>query len=273
MAYIVAEIGINHNGDRQRAIALIEAARECGCDAVKFQKRTVEVVYTAEELRQERPNPFGQTNGDLKRGLEFGADVYAHLFRCAAHAGIDCFASVWDQESLEFMEQFSPPYHKIPSPLITDEALLRDCRQTGRALVLSTGMSSIQQIDRAVNVVGKDNLVLLHCKSAYPCPLYAVNLRAIETLKQRYGCSVGYSGHEMGIWPSIGAVALGCTMVERHFTLSRSDWGSDQSFSLEPREMAEFVKVARELEASLGTGELGLAECEVAAMQKLRRIL
>ncbi len=270
--YVVAEIGINHNGDLNLALELIRAAKNAGCDAVKFQKRTIDRVYTPAELRQHRPNPFGDTNGDLKRGLEFTHEVYVRLFQCAAEVGIGCIASVWDRESVDFIDRFGPPFHKIPSPLLTDDDLLRHCRASGRPLVLSTGMSTLDQIDHAVEVVGTENLVLLHCRSAYPCPPNTVNLRAIESLRQRYGCLVGYSGHELGIWPSVGAAVLGSVMIERHLTTDRTNWGSDQSVSLEPHDMGQLVTAIRTLEVSLGNGELGVAECELPALRKLRRV-
>jgi len=269
--YIVAELGINHNGDLNIAKQLIDVAVKAGCDAVKFQKRTIEVVYTPEELARPRPNPFGNTNGELKRGLEFGFEDYKEIFRYCKRHNIDCFASVWDEASVDFMEQLAPPCYKIPSPMLTYDCLLKYCGQTKRPLILSTGMSTLEQIRHAVEVLDSSNLILLHCKSIYPCPLELVNLNAIQTLKTGFPYPVGYSGHESGIWVSLAAVALGSIMVERHITLSRQMWGTDQAVSLEPDELSQMVQTIRAVETAMGTGEITILPSEMPTLEKLRR--
>ncbi len=270
--YVIAEIGINHNGDLAIARQLIAAAAEAGCDAVKFQKRTVDVVYSAEELARPRESPFGTTNGDLKRGLEFGREQYEAIDATCRELGIDWFASCWDEASVDFIESFSPPCFKIASASLTDDDLLRHHRRYGRPILLSTGMSTLAQIDHAVEVLGKQDLVLLHTTSTYPSKVEELNLRAITTLAERYGVPVGYSGHEVGLAPSVAAAALGACVVERHITLDRAMWGSDQSASVEPQGFARLVRDVRVLEAALGDGVKRLYDSEVPVMQKLRRV-
>jgi N-acetylneuraminate synthase len=269
--YIVAEIGINHNGDLDLAKRLVRIAAESGCNAVKFQKRTPRLAYTPEELAAPRASPFGMTNGDLKRGLELDRSAYEALFALARDYGVDCFASVWDVESIEFLEEFDPPCHKIPSPLLIDAELIDACRATGRPLILSTGMSTHEEIQEAVERAGEKDLILLSCTSAYPCPADDVNLARISRLRELFACPVGYSGHELGVWPSIAAAALGADLIERHVTVSRRLWGSDQKASLEPSLLARLVEAVREIEPALGSGELRLLESELPAQAKLRR--
>lgn len=269
--YIVAEIGINHNGDVAIAKQLIKVAADVGCEAVKFQKRTVSEVYSAEELAMARVSPFGKTNGDLKHGLEFGQDEYRQIFAYAAELNIHCTASVWDESSIDFLEQFDPPFYKIPSPMLTHKALLKRCQQTNKPIVLSTGMSALDQVSSAVELLGPDNLILLHCTSAYPCPPSALNLRAIETLRNTFGCAAGYSGHEDGILLTVASRMLGSVMIERHVTLDRQMWGTDQSISLEPDQLEEMVQGIRSIEVALGSGEIGIRDCELPALKKLRR--
>jgi N-acetylneuraminate synthase len=269
--YIVAEIGINHNGDVELAKRLIDIAAEAGCDAVKFQKRTVDVVYSPEELLAPRNSPFGTTNGDLKRALEFGYAAYSTLFRHAQTLGIDAFASVWDVDSVTFMEQFDGAFLKIPSPLLTHGLLLERCRRSATPIVLSTGMSTPDEIRHAIKILEDADLTLLACTSCYPCPPEEINLRAIETLRRTFGLPIGYSGHELGLGPSVAAVALGAVMVERHITVARDMWGSDQKFSLEPGELRHMVKAIRDVESALGDGRIDLRESEVPALRKLRR--
>jgi N-acetylneuraminate synthase len=270
--FIVAEIGINHNGDVEIAKKLIDAAALAGCDAVKFQKRTVEVVYTAEELAKPRENPFGPTNGDLKRGLEFGYKQFAEIDRYCREKGILWFASCWDEASVDFIEQFNPPCYKIASASLTDDALLRHHRRYRRPIIVSTGMSTQAQIDHAVKVLGVKDLILLHCTSTYPSKVEELNLNAIRTLRERYGVPVGYSGHEVGLAPSVGAAALGACMLERHITLDRAMWGSDQAASVEWQGFWRLVKDVRALEVAIGDGVKRLYESEVPVMQKLRRV-
>ena len=206
--YVVAEIGINHNGDIDIAKKLIDIAASAGCDAVKFQKRTVEVVYTKEELARPRESPFGQTNGDLKRGLEFGLEQYRIIDAYCRDKGIVWFASCWDEESVDFIEQFHPPAYKIASACLTDDDLLIYTRAKGKPIILSTGMSSLDQIDYAVKILGKENLIILHSSSTYPAHYEELNLRLIPVLQHQFAVPIGYSGHETGIPSSVAAVAL-----------------------------------------------------------------
>jgi N-acetylneuraminate synthase len=270
--YVIGEIGINHNGDLGIARRLIDVAAIAGAQAVKFQKRTVDVVYTAEELAKPRENPFGPTNGDLKRGLEFGVDQYQAIARYCEEKGVDWFASCWDEGSVDFIEQFSPPAYKIASASITDDSLLKHHRKTGRPMIVSTGMCTMAQIDHAVEVLGTDQLVLLHTTSAYPAKVGDLNLRMIPQLRERYGVPVGYSGHEVGLASSFAAVALGACMVERHITLDRAMWGTDQSASVEPQGLMKLVRDIRVIEQSLGDGVKKVSADEVPIMKKLRRV-
>jgi len=271
-ALVIAEIGINHNGSLELALRLVAAAARAGCQAVKFQKRTVTEVYSAAELLAPRESPFGRTNGDLKHGLEFGESEYRAIDSACREAGLLWFASCWDQASVDFLEAFDPPCYKIASPCLTDHALLRRHRQTGRPLLLSTGMSTLDQIDAAVETVGTEGLVLMHCTSSYPSQAHELNLRAIPALARRYGVPVGYSGHEVGLAATVAAVALGAAAVERHLTLDRAMWGSDQAASIEPHGFERLVKDIRAVELALGDGVKRVYPSEVAAMDKLRRV-
>lgn len=270
--YVVGEIGINHNGDLGLARKLIDCAALAGAQAVKFQKRTVEVVYSAEDLARPRENPFGSTNGDLKRGLEFGPDQYKNIDDYAKSHDIDWFASCWDEASVDFMERFAPPAYKLASASLTDDNLLKHHRQTGRPLILSTGMSTLKQMDHAVEVLGTENLIVLHATSAYPAKIEHLNLSMIPQLRERYAVPVGYSGHEVGLAASLAAVALGANMVERHITLDRAMWGSDQAASVEPQGLMRLVRDIRNVEISLGDGVKVVTEDEVPVMKKLRRV-
>lgn len=270
--YIVGEIGINHNGDLGIARRLIDVASVAEADAVKFQKRTVEVVYTPEELAKPRENPFGPTNGDLKRGLEFGRDAYQHIDRYCREKKIAWFASCWDEASVDFMEQFNPPAYKIASASLTDDHLLRHHRATKRPMIVSVGMSTLAQVDHAVEVLGTQDLILLHTTSAYPAKIADLNLRMIPVLRERYGVPVGYSGHEVGLATTYAAVALGAAMVERHITLDRAMWGSDQAASVEPQGLMKLVRDTRTIESSLGDGVKKVTDDEIPIMKKLRRV-
>jgi N-acetylneuraminate synthase len=270
--YVLAEIGINHNGDTQIAQKLIDVAAFAGCEGVKFQKRTIEVVYTPDDLAKPRESPFGETNGDLKRGLEFGRSEYEKIDAYCANKPIAWTASCWDEASVDFIDAFDPPFYKIASPSLTDDALLRYTRAKGKPIVLSTGMSTLDQIDHAVEVLGKEDLVLLHCCSAYPSMYDQLNLRAIPVLRERYGVPVGYSGHETGIASSVAAVTLGACIVERHVTLDRSLWGTDHAASLEPNGIMRVVRDIRLVESALGDGEKSLLPAEIPIMRKLRRV-
>lgn len=270
--YVVAEIGINHNGDLAIAKRLIDVAYGAGCSAVKFQKRTVEVVYTEVELARPRESPFGDTNGELKRALEFGRDQYREIDAYCRSVGMVWFASPWDEASVDFLEEFSVPCHKIASASLTDDSLLRHVRATGKPVILSTGMSTMAQIDHAVQVLGREDLIILHATSTYPANYDELNLRVIPVLAQRFGVPIGYSGHETGIPSSVAAVALGACMVERHLTLDRAMWGSDQAASLEPNGITRLMRDVRLVESSMGDGQKRLMEREVPIMQKLRRV-
>jgi N-acetylneuraminate synthase len=270
--FLVAEIGINHNGNVEIAKKLIDAASLAGFDAVKFQKRTVEVVYTPEELAKPRENPFGPTNGDLKRGLEFGLQQYEEIDRYCWGKGILWYASCWDEGSIDFIERFNPPCYKIASASLTDDNLLRHHRMYGRPIILSTGMSTLEQIDHAVEVLGTEDLIILHCTSTYPSAVEELNIKTMESLRKRYGVPIGYSGHEVGLATSVAAAAVGACMIERHITLDRAMWGSDQAASIEPQGIWRLVKDVRAIEKAMGSGEKCVWPSEVPVMKKLRRV-
>ena len=270
--YIIAELGINHQGSLETACRLMEAAKEAGCEAVKFQKRTVEAVYTEEELARPRESIYGTTNGDLKRGLEFSASEYERIDRECGRLNLDWSASCWDRESVETIAQFQPPWLKIPSALITDLELLRAYRATGIPLIMSTGMSSWEEIDQAVEAVRGVPLTLLHCHSSYPSPLEEINLACIQSFKTRYpGCRVGYSSHTVSPWPCLMAAVYGAEVIEFHLTLDRSMWGSDQAASLEPAAAKELVEEIRTWERCKGDGEKRVYPSEEVVKAKLRR--
>jgi len=269
--FIVAEIGINHNGDVNLAKKLIDMAVFAGCDAVKFQKRTIELVYTPEELAKERESPFGTTNGDLKRGLEFGEKEYQEIDRYCKERGIIWFASPWDVRSVDFLEKFNVPCYKIASPCLTDDELLKYVKSKGKPIILSTGMSTEEEIKRAVKILGEKNLVVLHCTSTYPSKLEELNLKVINWLKKEFNCPVGYSGHETGIVEPVMAVVLGACVVEKHITLDRAMWGSDHAASLEPNGLNRLVRDIRNLPVCLGNGEKRVYDSEIPIIQKLRK--
>jgi len=270
--YVIAEIGINHNGDLDIAKKLIDVAVSAGCDAVKFQKRTIDVVYTKEELARPRENPFGPTNGDLKRGLEFGAEQFAAIDAYCREQNIVWFASCWDEASVDFIDAFNPPAYKIASASLTDDDLLVHTRAKGKPIILSTGMSSLQQIDHAVQVLGKQDLIILHSSSTYPAHYEELNLRVIPVLAQQFAVPIGYSGHETGIPSSVAAAAIGACMVERHLTLDRAMWGSDHAASLEPNGMTRLVRDIRLVETAMGDGVKRVLDRELPVIEKLRRV-
>lgn len=270
--FIIAEIGINHNGSLAMAKKMIDIAVTTGCDAVKFQKRTVDIVYTKEELAKERKSVFGNTNGDLKRGLEFGEEEYSEIDSYCKQKGILWFASCWDENSVDFMEKFDTPCYKIASASLTDDNLLKHIKSKGKPVLLSTGMSTMEQIKHAVSILGEDNLVLYHCTSTYPSNMDEINLKVIETLKKEFSCPIGYSGHERGVTPSVLAVALGADSVERHITLDRTNWGSDQAASLEMAGLYHLVRDVRQVPYLLGDGIKKVYPRELPIIDKLRRV-
>jgi N-acetylneuraminate synthase len=270
--YVIAEIGINHNGDIDLAKRLISIAHAAGCDAVKFQKRTIDVVYSPEELAKPRESPFGETNGDLKRGLEFGAEQYEEIAGYCRSIKMTWFASCWDEESVDFIAKFNPPCYKIASASLTDDLLLRHARGMGEPIILSTGMSTVAEIDHAVDVLGRDDLILMHAVSTYPAQYDEINLRRIQTLTDRYRVPIGYSGHETGIPSSVAAVALGACCVERHITVDRALWGSDQAASLEPNGISRLMRDIRLVEQAMGSPEIRVLEREIPVIKKLRRV-
>jgi N-acetylneuraminate synthase len=270
--YIVAEIGINHNGDVELTKKLVDAAAKAGCDAVKFQKRTPELCVPPEQRNQMRQTPWGYiTYLEYRYKVEFGVEEFREIDRHCRDRGIVWFSSCWDEPSVDFMGQFDPPCYKIPSASLTDGALLQHLRKTGRPLILSTGMSTMAQIQAAVDLLGTDDLIIMHSTSAYPCPAEELNLRMIGTLCQAFDCPIGYSGHEVGLPTTVAAVALGARMVERHITLDRAMWGSDQAASVEPGGMERLVHYIRVTEEALGDGVKRVYDSEIPIMKKLRR--
>ncbi len=269
--FIVGEIGINHNGDIETAKRLIQIAAAAGCDAVKFQKRTSELCVPKAQRDVMRETPWGYISYmEYREHVEFGLDAYREIdLHCRTHGILWC-ASCWDEPSVEFIEQFDAPYFKIASASMTDDALLKRTSATGKPVMLSTGMSTLEQIDRAVEILGKDDLVLLHAVSTYPARYDELNLRVIGTLRDRYDVPIGYSGHETGLASSIAAVALGACVVERHITLDRSMWGSDQAASLEPSGLTRLVRDIRLVEESLGGPEKKVLERELPIVARLR---
>ncbi len=270
--FITAEIGINHNGNINLAKKLIDLAVTTGCDAVKFQKRTVDVVYSKEELAKERESVFGKTNGDLKRGLEFGLEQYKEIDKYCKEKGIIWYASCWDKASVDFIEQFNPPCYKIASASLTDDELLKYTRSKGKPIFLATGMSTLEQIKHAVEVLGEDDLILYHCTSTYPTVNEEINLRVITKLRELYSCPVGFSGHEKGILPTILSAMLGANAVERHITIDRTLWGSDQAASLEYNGLFRVVRDIRQIKTLLGDGEKRVYSSELPIIDKLRRV-
>jgi N-acetylneuraminate synthase len=271
--FLIAEIGINHNGDLEIAKKMIDAAVHAGVDAVKFQKRTPEVATPTEQQKQMRDTPWGYiTYLDYRHKVEFGREEYQGIDRYCKQVGIRWFVSVWDEASVDFMEQFDTPAYKIPSASLTDHNLLRRVRKTGKPLVLSTGMSTMKQIRKSVDVTGMEDLIITHCTSTYPCEPEELNLKMIDTLRREFpDVPIGYSGHEVGLVPSAVAIALGACMVERHLTLDRAMWGSDQAASVEPWGFETLVKYIRVTEAALGDGVKKVYKSEEPSLRKLRR--
>ena len=281
--HIIAEIGINHNGDLDVAKKLIDVAVLSGCDSVKFQKRNPDVCVPEHQKSVMRDTPWGRiTYLAYKHIVEFGKEEYDEIDRYCKEKGIQWSASPWDMDSLEFLSKYDIPYIKIPSAMLTNDKLLKGAKLTGKKVILSTGMSTEEEIDHAVSVLeepeGTDfsggkvnkNYALLHCNSQYPAPLEELNLSAVRTLKYKYDCEVGYSGHEFRLGTSVAAVYLGSTIIERHITLDRTMWGTDHLSSVEPQGLIKLVKGVRELETSFGDGKLGCSEGELKIAKKLR---
>lgn len=270
--YIIAEIGINHNGDLDIAKKLIDAAALAGCDAVKFQKRTPELCVPAEQRELKRETPWGiMTYLEYRHRVEFGEPEYEAIDRYCRDKSIAWFASCWDEASVDFIERFEPACHKVASASLTDDALLAKISGTGRPVILSTGMSTMEQIRHAVSLFDRERLLIAHSTSTYPCKPEELNLKMIATLKEEFGVPVGYSGHEVGLQTTVGAVVLGATFVERHITLDRAMWGTDQAASVEPWGLMRLVRDIRVVEASLGDGEKRVFDSELESMKKLRR--
>jgi len=270
--FIIAEIGINHNGLVDNAIKMIDVAKEAGCDAVKFQKRTVDLVYSKEILSSARQSPFGTTTRAQKDGLEFGATEYQRINEYCREVNIEWSASAWDRESQTFLRQFNLTFNKIASAMIVDLDHCQMVAEERRHTFISTGMSTLAEIDKAVDIFEKArcSYELMHCVSTYPMSDKDANLKCIETLRERYRCKVGYSGHEAGLAISFGAAALGISSLERHITLNRAMYGSDQAASIEPAGLRMLVGAVRKIDAALGDGKKKVLNSEVEVAKKLR---
>jgi len=270
--YIIGEIGINHNGDIEIAKRLIDMAIQCGCNAVKFQKRTVDIVYTSDYLKSLRRSPWGMTQREQKEGLEFGKKQYDEIDCYCKERFIDWSASAWDLESQKFLQEYDVPFNKIASAMLTYFPLLELIASEGKPTFISTGMSNYEQIDEAVRIFqnNKCPFTLMHCVSTYPCPDEDCNIRMIPTLRDKYKCPVGYSGHEIGILPSVLAVSLGAEVIERHITLDRSMYGSDQSASLEKRGLELLVRDIRCVQSVFGDGQKRKIPSEEKTERSLR---
>jgi N-acetylneuraminate synthase len=270
--FIVAEIGINHNGSLDNAKLLIDAAVRAGVDAVKLQKRTPELCVPPDQQKHMRETPWGYiTYLEYRYKIEFGLNEYREIDRYCKQKNIPWFASVWDEPSVDFLQQFDPICYKIPSASLTDKQLLLHARETGKPVILSTGMSTFNQIHTAVETLGEQNLLITHATSTYPCDPAELNLKMIRTLSDTFSCPIGYSGHEVGLIPTVVAVSMGACLVERHITLDRAMWGSDQAASVEPGGMERLVKYIRVTEQALGDGIKRVYDSEVPSLRKLRR--
>jgi N-acetylneuraminate synthase len=272
--YIIAEIGINHNGDLEVAKRLIDAAVLAGCDAVKFQKRTPELCVPPEQQNLIRETPWGMmTYLEYRHRVEFSQENYAEIDRYCYERGIQWFASPWDEPSVDFLEHFNPVCYKVASASMTDDGLLRHLRATGRPIILSTGMSTVDQIHHAISVIGLENLAIMHTTSTYPCPPEELNLNMVKTLREMFPeTPIGYSGHETGLQTTYAAVVLGASLIERHITLDRAMWGSDQAASVEPQGFMRMVRDIRVIEVALGDGQKRVYDSELPIMKKLRRV-
>ena len=273
--FFVAEIGINHNGDMSICKELIDVAVDAGCNAVKFQKRDINLVYTQKFLDSPRETPWGRTQRDQKEGLEFGREEYKEIALYCKEKGIEWFASAWDTNSQSFLRQFDCKYNKIASAMIVHKDLLKMVAEEGKHTFISTGMSTYDDIQRAVDIFRAVNcpFELMHTVSTYPMKDEDANLRVIDTLRNRYQCNVGYSGHEVGLAISYAAAAMGITSLERHITLDRAMYGSDQAASIEPNGLRMLVGAVRKIEKAMGDGEKRVIDAEVPIARKLREHL
>ncbi len=273
--FIIAEIGINHNGDLEIAKELINAAKNCGCNAVKFQKRDIDEVYTKEFLSLPRESPWGKTQRDQKMGLEFSREEYLQIDEHCKELGIEWFASAWDLKSQYFIREFNCNYNKVASAMIVYEDLLREIAKEGKHTFISTGMSTYEDIDKAIEIFSNAgcSYELMHTVSTYPMRDEDANLKMIETLRSKYKCDVGYSGHEVGLAVSYAASALGITSLERHITLDRAMYGSDQSASIEPNGLRYLVGAVRKIESAMGDGVKRIIDDEIPIARKLREHL
>ena len=272
--YIIAEIGINHNGSIDIAKKLIDGAVFAGCDAVKFQKRTPELCVPEDQWYIERDTPWGRiTYIDYRRKIEFGFSEFDIIDKYCKEKKIDWFASCWDTEAADFIEEFDPPLYKISSASLTDFELIKKIKSFNKPVMLSTGMSTLEEIDNAVDFIEKGKLLIAQSTSNYPCKLEELNINVIRTFKDRYsGIPIGYSGHETGLAPTYAAVANGASFVERHITLDRAMWGTDQAASVEIMGMFRLVKDIRDIEKSLGDGIKRVYDSELKSIHKLRKV-
>ena len=271
--YVIGEIGLNHNGDLDIAKKLIDVAAFAGCQAVKFQKRTPEVCVPKDQWEIERDTPWGRmTYIKYRHKVEFDADAYGEIDSYCQSKGIAWFASCWDQESVDFIERFGPVAYKFASASITDDELVSHTVNTGKPIILSTGMSTMDEIDHAIGLCDRERLLITHSTSTYPCKPEEINLRMIDTLRERFNVPVGYSGHEVGLQVSVAAVAMGACVVERHITLDRTMWGSDQAASVEPQGLIRLVRDIRTVEQARGDGIKVVYDSEVPIRKKLRRV-
>lgn len=272
--FVVGEIGINHSGDVDIAKKIIAGAKHAGCDAVKFQKRTPEICTPKDQWHIERDTPWGRmTYIDYRHRVEFGEKEYSEIDKFCKEVGMIWFASCWDEEAVDFIEQFNPPLYKTASASLTDFSLLDKHKKLNKPVMMSTGMSTIEQIEKAIEFMDKDKIMVAHATSAYPCKNEELNLKMIDTLKNKYPeIPIGYSGHEVGLAPTWAAVALGACFVERHITLDRAMWGTDQAASVEVGGMERLVANIRDIEKALGDGIKKVYESEIGQIKKLRRV-
>tara|TARA_B100001758_G_C18332086_1_gene569386 strand:+ start:60 stop:893 length:834 start_codon:yes stop_codon:yes gene_type:complete len=272
---IFGEIGINHNGDINIAKKLIDLCSELKIEAVKFQKRDINKVYSKEFLSSKRESPWGTTQLDQKKGLEFGEKEYKIIDQYCNDKKIKWFASAWDLESMNFLDKFDNEYNKVASAMLTSEKFIREVAERKKYTYLSTGMSSLEDIEKAINIFEKKNCEyeLMYCVSVYPCPPELIDLNCIKTYKERFKCNVGYSGHENGLAISLAAVGMGISSLERHITLDRTMYGSDQAASLEPNGFRNLVSSCKKISTSLGAGEKKILKEEIPISKKLREHL